>query len=180
LCSTNVTLRCTHLSHLVDGEWSLWGAWEGCSSTCGIGLQFRYRKCDNPAPSSNGRLCLGDAKDVGLCNIPCVGKCFCLFVHVFAISIYLYLSPGRTHMYQHISELAGPVVIASTAAPFQSYLPLACFSFDGGNRHCCFTKKTTPELVTTGQAQSFLELRITWHWPQCRVSPSGGILNVIN
>lgn len=65
-------LRFTVAPPPVDGEWSLWGAWEGCSSTCGIGLQFRYRKCDNPAPSSNGRLCLGDAKDVGLCNIPCV------------------------------------------------------------------------------------------------------------
>lgn len=65
-------LRFTAAPPPVDGSWSYWGPWEGCSSTCGIGLQSRFRKCDNPPPSSNGRLCLGDAKDVGLCNIHCV------------------------------------------------------------------------------------------------------------
>ncbi|KAL4217163.1 Thrombospondin-1 [Mactra antiquata] len=55
----------------VDGKWSDWGGWGECSSSCGIGLQFRYRLCDNPPPSANGRLCLGDAKDVGLCNKDC-------------------------------------------------------------------------------------------------------------
>ncbi|XP_045179255.1 thrombospondin-1-like isoform X2 [Mercenaria mercenaria] len=69
-------LRFTAAPPPVDGAWSDWGPWERCSSTCGIGLQSRYRKCDNPPPASNGRLCLGDAKDVGLCNIPCTaGEC---------------------------------------------------------------------------------------------------------
>ena len=38
------------------------------------GLQFRYRTCDNPTPSYNGRNCLGDAKDVQLCTRTCTGR----------------------------------------------------------------------------------------------------------
>jgi len=55
----------------VDGAWSSWQPWESCSATCGIGLRSRHRECNNPAPSGNGRNCLGDLKDVALCNIPC-------------------------------------------------------------------------------------------------------------
>ncbi|XP_034040129.1 A disintegrin and metalloproteinase with thrombospondin motifs 17 [Thalassophryne amazonica] len=41
----------------VDGDWSLWSQWSMCSRTCGTGVQFRQRKCDNPPPGPGGRNC---------------------------------------------------------------------------------------------------------------------------
>ncbi|CAG2185511.1 unnamed protein product [Mytilus edulis] len=40
----------------VDGFWGSWGPWSGsCSVTCGKGVQFRIRTCDNPAPTYKGK-----------------------------------------------------------------------------------------------------------------------------
>uniref|UniRef100_A0AAZ1XVT6 VWFC domain-containing protein n=1 Tax=Oreochromis aureus TaxID=47969 RepID=A0AAZ1XVT6_OREAU len=52
----------------VDGGWSQWGAWTECSLSCGGGVKFRRRLCDNPSPQSGGRGCLGDAEQQRACN----------------------------------------------------------------------------------------------------------------
>uniref|UniRef100_A0A3Q4HY63 Uncharacterized protein n=1 Tax=Neolamprologus brichardi TaxID=32507 RepID=A0A3Q4HY63_NEOBR len=52
----------------VDGGWSQWGAWTECSLSCGGGVKFRRRLCDNPSPQSGGRGCLGDAEQQRDCN----------------------------------------------------------------------------------------------------------------
>lgn len=31
-----------------DGGWGAWSGWGPCSRTCGTGVAFRTRKCDNP------------------------------------------------------------------------------------------------------------------------------------
>eukprot|EP00095_Tigriopus_kingsejongensis_P002760 maker-scaffold1543_size36305-snap-gene-0.8 protein:Tk02760 transcript:maker-scaffold1543_size36305-snap-gene-0.8-mRNA-1 annotation:"hypothetical protein D910_03831" len=54
------------------GGWSQWGAWEDCSRTCGTGVVFRSRKCDNPRPSYGGDTCRGKPEEFRLCNLdPC-------------------------------------------------------------------------------------------------------------
>eukprot|EP00094_Tigriopus_californicus_P000726 TCALIF_00704-PA protein Name:"Similar to ADAMTS3 A disintegrin and metalloproteinase with thrombospondin motifs 3 (Homo sapiens)" AED:0.09 eAED:0.10 QI:0/0/0/0.87/0.71/0.75/8/0/828 len=54
------------------GGWSQWGSWEDCSRTCGTGVAFRARKCDNPRPTYGGEQCRGDAEEFRLCNLnPC-------------------------------------------------------------------------------------------------------------
>ncbi|XP_061163036.1 A disintegrin and metalloproteinase with thrombospondin motifs 5-like [Saccostrea echinata] len=61
------------LSSLVErqGGWSQWGAWTGCSRTCARGVNYRRRKCDNPAPI-NFEGCEGDAYEAVICNTkPC-------------------------------------------------------------------------------------------------------------
>uniref|UniRef100_A0A3P9CEB0 Uncharacterized protein n=1 Tax=Maylandia zebra TaxID=106582 RepID=A0A3P9CEB0_9CICH len=57
----------------VDGGWSQWGAWTECSLSCGGGVKFRRRLCDNPSPQSGGRGCLGDAEQQRDCNTHLLG-----------------------------------------------------------------------------------------------------------
>jgi hypothetical protein len=41
----------------VDGNWGKWSNWGACSVTCERGTQTRTRRCDDPAPSYNGKYC---------------------------------------------------------------------------------------------------------------------------
>ncbi|XP_076113353.1 uncharacterized protein LOC143081005, partial [Mytilus galloprovincialis] len=53
----------------IDGFWGSWGPWSGsCSVTCGKGVQFRNRTCDNPAPTYNGKNCTCSGHDIRPCN----------------------------------------------------------------------------------------------------------------
>ncbi|XP_066270066.1 macrophage mannose receptor 1-like [Branchiostoma lanceolatum] len=65
------------LRHIVavDGGWSDWGTWSGCSVTCGVGTQTRNRTCTNPAPANGGTDCTGDARENRDCEtgVPCPG-----------------------------------------------------------------------------------------------------------
>ncbi|XP_002737450.1 semaphorin-5A-like [Saccoglossus kowalevskii] len=43
---------------VVHGGWGDWGLWEGCSVSCGTGVHYRFRQCNNPTPSEyGGRAC---------------------------------------------------------------------------------------------------------------------------
>uniref|UniRef100_A0A8C5WP49 A disintegrin and metalloproteinase with thrombospondin motifs 5 n=1 Tax=Laticauda laticaudata TaxID=8630 RepID=A0A8C5WP49_LATLA len=54
------------------GNWGSWGPWGHCSRSCGGGVQFTYRHCNNPAPRNNGRYCTGKRAVYRSCNImPC-------------------------------------------------------------------------------------------------------------
>ncbi|KAL3886509.1 hypothetical protein ACJMK2_026494 [Sinanodonta woodiana] len=48
----------------VDGSWSEWTGWNGCSR----GLHSRSRECNNPAPLYNGTDCQGTHIDVAACT----------------------------------------------------------------------------------------------------------------
>ncbi|KAH1022499.1 hypothetical protein HUJ04_011892 [Dendroctonus ponderosae] len=50
------------------GGWSEWSLWGPCSRSCGVGVQYRYRNCDNPKPSFGGKDCEGSNEDYRLCN----------------------------------------------------------------------------------------------------------------
>ncbi|KAG7258010.1 hypothetical protein CRUP_011440 [Coryphaenoides rupestris] len=50
-CRAGECVSKTPIPQHVDGDWSPWSPWSMCSRTCGTGVQFRQRKCDNP-PSS--------------------------------------------------------------------------------------------------------------------------------
>ncbi|CAL8235703.1 unnamed protein product [Arctogadus glacialis] len=47
-CRAGDCVSKTPIPQHVDGDWSLWSSWSMCSRTCGTGVQFRQRKCDNP------------------------------------------------------------------------------------------------------------------------------------
>lgn len=60
------------------GNWGSWGPWGQCSRTCGGGVQFAYRHCNNPAPRNNGRYCTGKRAIYRSCNVtpcPANGEC---------------------------------------------------------------------------------------------------------
>ena len=58
----------------VDGEWSTWQAWSGCSPRCGKGVQKRIRTCDSPAPINGGAPCSGSPVQKKPCSNECPGK----------------------------------------------------------------------------------------------------------
>uniref|UniRef100_A0A8C8SQ39 A disintegrin and metalloproteinase with thrombospondin motifs 5 n=1 Tax=Pelusios castaneus TaxID=367368 RepID=A0A8C8SQ39_9SAUR len=63
------------------GNWGSWGPWGQCSRSCGGGVQFAHRHCNNPAPRNNGRYCTGKRAIYRSCNVascPANGR-FCTF-----------------------------------------------------------------------------------------------------
>ncbi|KAF7206779.1 A disintegrin and metalloproteinase with thrombospondin motifs 2-like, partial [Nothobranchius furzeri] len=50
------------------GSWGTWSSFDSCSRTCGGGVRFRTRKCDNPSPANGGRTCYGNSYEFQLCN----------------------------------------------------------------------------------------------------------------
>ncbi|XP_016096582.1 A disintegrin and metalloproteinase with thrombospondin motifs 3 isoform X2 [Sinocyclocheilus grahami] len=52
-----------------DGAWSAWSKYGSCSRSCGTGVRFRTRQCNNPAPSNGGQDCPGVNYEYQLCNI---------------------------------------------------------------------------------------------------------------
>uniref|UniRef100_A0AAY4BUS6 ADAM metallopeptidase with thrombospondin type 1 motif 2 n=1 Tax=Denticeps clupeoides TaxID=299321 RepID=A0AAY4BUS6_9TELE len=51
-----------------DGSWGQWTKFGSCSRTCGGGVRFRTRECDNPMPANGGRTCYGNNYEFQLCN----------------------------------------------------------------------------------------------------------------
>ncbi|GCB71516.1 hypothetical protein scyTo_0005966 [Scyliorhinus torazame] len=62
------TKQCMRTPCPIDGNWSPWSPWSFCTATCGGGLHERKRNCNNPVPKYGGKKCLGDAKDIKICN----------------------------------------------------------------------------------------------------------------
>ncbi|XP_076766964.1 A disintegrin and metalloproteinase with thrombospondin motifs 12 [Xylocopa sonorina] len=59
----------------IHGRWGRWGPMSDCSRTCGAGLSYAERECDNPPPSNGGRYCIGERKRLSICNTtPCDPK----------------------------------------------------------------------------------------------------------
>ncbi|KAM7000344.1 A disintegrin and metalloproteinase with thrombospondin motifs 2 isoform 1-T1 [Tautogolabrus adspersus] len=52
-----------------DGNWGSWSEFGQCSHSCGGGVQFRTRDCDNPRPANGGRTCMGANYQFQMCNI---------------------------------------------------------------------------------------------------------------
>ncbi|XP_057254700.1 A disintegrin and metalloproteinase with thrombospondin motifs 1 [Pezoporus wallicus] len=58
-----------HYDTPVHGSWGSWGAWGECSRTCGGGVQYSFRECDNPVPRNGGKYCEGKRVQYRSCNI---------------------------------------------------------------------------------------------------------------
>lgn len=58
-----------HFATPVHGSWGPWGPWGDCSRTCGGGVQYTMRECDNPVPKNGGKYCEGKRVRYRSCNI---------------------------------------------------------------------------------------------------------------
>lgn len=56
------------LQEVVDGGWGEWGEWKACSRSCGGGVMFSYRECDQPVPQNQGKYCEGQRVQYRSCN----------------------------------------------------------------------------------------------------------------
>ncbi|XP_075444784.1 SCO-spondin-like [Ascaphus truei] len=72
-CLSGQIANCSQLAcEAVDGNWSEYTPWGGCSATCGGGFQNRYRFCTDPPPSGTGMSCEGPDREDQPCNVePC-------------------------------------------------------------------------------------------------------------
>lgn len=52
---------------ITDGGWGAWSSWSRCSRTCGSGVAYAVRKCNQPSPSKGGSYCVGDRKRHKIC-----------------------------------------------------------------------------------------------------------------
>lgn len=59
----------TILNVVVHGRYSDWGPWGDCSASCGQGVHYRMRPCDNPAPMNGGRDCMGERSESASCQL---------------------------------------------------------------------------------------------------------------
>uniref|UniRef100_A0AAR2JX33 ADAM metallopeptidase with thrombospondin type 1 motif, 3 n=1 Tax=Pygocentrus nattereri TaxID=42514 RepID=A0AAR2JX33_PYGNA len=59
-----------------DGAWGTWTKYGSCSRSCGTGVRFRTRQCNNPVPSNGGQDCPGVNYEFQLCNTDDCSKHF--------------------------------------------------------------------------------------------------------
>ncbi|XP_068882689.1 A disintegrin and metalloproteinase with thrombospondin motifs 18 isoform X1 [Aphelocoma coerulescens] len=52
----------------VNGQWSAWSEWSECTRTCGGGVTYQERHCNNPKPQYGGKFCQGSSRVYQLCN----------------------------------------------------------------------------------------------------------------
>ncbi|KAM6984252.1 A disintegrin and metalloproteinase with thrombospondin motifs 2-like [Tautogolabrus adspersus] len=67
-CFKGYCMRLTPDMLRQDGGWGTWSPYGSCSRTCGGGVRFRARRCDNPAPANGGRTCFGNSYEFQLCS----------------------------------------------------------------------------------------------------------------
>ncbi|XP_044137668.1 A disintegrin and metalloproteinase with thrombospondin motifs 8 [Bufo gargarizans] len=52
----------------LDGNWGSWSPWGACSRSCGGGVRFSYRECNDPQPQNGGKYCQGLRAKYESCN----------------------------------------------------------------------------------------------------------------
>lgn len=51
----------------MNGGWTTWSLWNSCNVSCGEGMQFRFRSCNNPTPAFGGLKCSSKDSETKQC-----------------------------------------------------------------------------------------------------------------
>nr|XP_057927344.1 A disintegrin and metalloproteinase with thrombospondin motifs 13 isoform X1 [Doryrhamphus excisus] len=89
-------------SAVVHGTWSSWSGFSPCSRTCGGGVTYRTRQCNNPRPAFGGDDCAGRDIVGELCNQqPCQRTQLDFMAEQCSKTDLqpLYLHPGQAYFY---------------------------------------------------------------------------------
>ena len=92
----------------IDGGFGEWSTYSECSDTCGVGIQSRTRKCDNPAPLNGGADCAGKKTETRLCytnNCHAVLITCCPNYRSFRNKLYPYYEYGKSMLLMITSPL---------------------------------------------------------------------------
>ncbi|XP_004571762.3 A disintegrin and metalloproteinase with thrombospondin motifs 2 isoform X1 [Maylandia zebra] len=88
-----------------DGNWGAWSEFGQCSRTCGGGVQFRTRSCNNPRPHNGGRKCVGEDSQFQMCN---TNECEDIYsdpreeqCHAWALPSEIYTNKHHWLPYEH-------------------------------------------------------------------------------
>ncbi|XP_043277019.1 A disintegrin and metalloproteinase with thrombospondin motifs 6-like [Venturia canescens] len=86
---------------VTDGQWSSWSAWSHCSRTCGSGVAFSQRKCNNPPPSNGGNYCSGKWMKHKICaTTPCeIGAPSFRDVQCSEFNEWVFPEDGKVHQW---------------------------------------------------------------------------------
>ena len=96
----SILMYYTHRSFtILNGGWSVCGAWSTCSATCGSGTWTRSISCDNSTPVHGGSDCQKNKHDTTYCFRP---TCPCIYVIFFlpssaVISFASFVTSDPTH-----------------------------------------------------------------------------------
>ncbi|KAI5606502.1 SCO-spondin, partial [Silurus asotus] len=64
-------VSCDNSSCIPKCDWSAWSSWTSCDSSCGIGIQQRFRSALSPSEAVNVEPCAGDSTEARQCYTPC-------------------------------------------------------------------------------------------------------------
>jgi hypothetical protein len=67
-CSKGVCVAKETKDLPVDGGWGQWEPYSKCTRTCGGGVQFSERECNQPTPVNGGQYCVGQRRQHRSCN----------------------------------------------------------------------------------------------------------------
>ncbi|XP_050455498.1 A disintegrin and metalloproteinase with thrombospondin motifs 6-like [Cataglyphis hispanica] len=85
-----------------DGGWGAWSSWSKCSRTCGSGVAYAVRKCNQPSPSRGGSYCVGDRKRHKICATnPCeIGAPSFRDVQCAEFNDWVFPEDGKIHQWK--------------------------------------------------------------------------------
>ena len=80
-----MTNKCLAKECKVDGGWSAWSDFSACSVSCGVGVKYSTRICNNPKTQHGGKDCVGDSQYRTQCDMKlCKGK----YMYGYSVTSY--------------------------------------------------------------------------------------------
>ncbi|KAF7658579.1 hypothetical protein LDENG_00010810 [Lucifuga dentata] len=125
-------------SVVVHGSWSSWSEFSRCSRTCGGGVIYRTRQCNNPRPVFGGNDCDGRDIEAELCNQqPCEHNQL----------DFMAQQCSRTNVH--------PLYLLPNTASFYTWIPAV--GFINGDQQCRYMCQSQGENFIVSRGSQFVD-----------------------